>query len=161
MDLAVRFFVHPNVWIRESAVHLVATVASHMSSAERLSILGALKDPIPMNVWEAVLFRVTNLQNGTSDSPSECACAFSFAEQRSAVIDKGDLGSVTDYSTFNRANDDARWWVKRLKVVGLTQEDEYKVFCLKGYIANVAERRSMRDRDDATGLGATIVMRRP
>ncbi|EDN03204.1 hypothetical protein HCAG_01068 [Histoplasma mississippiense (nom. inval.)] len=85
LHIAVRFFIHPSIWIREAAVHFVVTSTTFLSPADTYSIitplvrpflknnttniseaqlLDALKKPLSKSVYDMLLIWVTKSEKG-------------------------------------------------------------------------------------------------
>ena len=169
-SIAVRFLVHPTLWIRESAAHFITSSSSFISIADKHCIivpllrpflrstimdvsenriLDALKPPLPRAVFE-------NAIHWARRNPES---AFWVAASRDATFalqepDKSP-GPIalskkmpTQISTWQRRENAKP--LETLKTLGMTSEDEVKLVGLREYIFRVAQRPSSSHSFDHT-----------
>ncbi|KAI5304315.1 Serine/threonine-protein kinase [Ascosphaera pollenicola] len=178
LDIAVRFFMHPNLWIREAAVHFVVASTKYASRADRFSIilpvvkpflrartidiseaniLNNLKKPISRNVWEMSFTWASKSQKGVFWRSAARGKIFTFTRLDSR--EKGNIGirDVIASSFGSPLNDEDEQWLARLKGIGMTPEDEFRLIALREYIWRVVMRRSTnRDETDNSALLSAI-----
>ncbi|BGP23345.1 other/VPS15 protein kinase [Rhodotorula toruloides] len=139
----VSFLCHPNIWIREGSARFLATVAGLLESTDKwcilyptikrllrsdvkeitaLSLLDNAREPISRVVFEAAVAWVG--KNGKSH--------FWSATKGPAKGAPRDAGVRTD-------EDHAQ--LERLRQLGMSVEDEYKLTAMRDYIAKVASSR--------------------
>lgn len=169
LDIAVRFFMHPNIWVRESAVHFVVASTKHASRADRFAIilpviqpflrsriidiseaniLNNLRKPVSKTVWDMAFTWASKSQKGVFWRSAAHGRVFAFT--RFDGRENGAIGirDVIASSIGSPLNDEDEQWIGRLKSVGMTPEDEFKLVALREYIWRVVMRRST-NRDDS------------
>ncbi|WEW57369.1 Serine/threonine-protein kinase [Emydomyces testavorans] len=157
--IAVRFFIHPSVWIREAAVNFVVASTSFLSVADKYCIvsplvrpflkvnttdisesqlLDAVKRPLPKNVYDMALVWATKTEKGV----------FWESAARDGTFILGGA-AVTNFGKLRRSafsniakNEEDQQWIGRLRNLGMGSEDEFKLLALKEYIWRVATRRA-------------------
>lgn len=157
--IVVRFFVHPNLWIREAAVHFVVASTSFLSVADKYCIVSplvrpflktnttdisasqlmdAVKRPLPRNVLEMALVWAAKAEKGVF---------WESAAQDGTFFLGG--AAVTNFGKLRRSalsniakNEEDQQWIGRLRNMGMGPEDEFKLLALKEYIWRIASRRA-------------------
>ncbi|PGH13616.1 VPS15 protein kinase [Polytolypa hystricis UAMH7299] len=178
LHIAVRFFAHPNVWIREAAVHFVVASTTFLSLADTYSIvtplvrpflrtntmdisesqiLDALKRPLAKPVYDMLLMWATKVERGIFWKSAARDGTFVLGGPGGSNIGKlRQRGGNFSLSSVPR-NDEDEQWLSRLRTLGMTQEDEFKLMALKEYIWRVASRRTNEvDISLATSLSNVI-----
>lgn len=161
LHLAVRFLVHPSVWIREGAVRFVVTSTKYLTAADNYSIitpllrpflkiniteisedqiLDALKKPLPKGVYDMALVWATKVEKGVFWKTAARDTSFSLGG-----IDRGSIAKPSQKSSLSGVskNEEDEQWLSRLRNLGMTQEDEFKLLALRSYIWRVATRRTV------------------
>jgi phosphoinositide-3-kinase regulatory subunit 4 len=158
--ITVSFLVHPNIWIREATVNLVVKTTKFMSKADIHSILtplirpflkikvmslseadllDALKRPMSRNIYEMAFVWASKADRGIFWDPTSSQGAFSLPEPGShssrMVRTPTSLSSV-------QKNEEDEQWLSRLRNLGMSPEDELKLFALRDYISGVSLRQS-------------------
>lgn len=167
LQIAVRFFVHPSIWIREAAVHFVVASSNFLSLADKycimtplirpylktnvseiseVEILDSLKRPLPKSIYDMALIWATKAEKGIFWKTGNRDGTFSLtgADGQIPRVQKGSRSSLSGHPK----NEEDEQWLSRLRSLGMTQEDEYKLLALKEYIWRVAMRRA---KDAETG----------
>ena len=155
-DLA-RFMMHPNAWIREAAVHFVAASTLYISKADRhciivpliqpylkssleefteVSLLDALEKPLAYEVLDMAIVWATKAKTSLFWRP---------IQQQSPSISSKDLRSNTLSS--GARNEEDEQWIKRLRSIGMTADDDFKLFALREYIWRLAPERTQAVKD--------------
>ncbi|KAJ5488505.1 hypothetical protein N7539_003395 [Penicillium diatomitis] len=159
LHMTVGFLMHPNMWIREGTVHLIANATKFLSAADIFSILTplirpylknkairisdvelleALKRPLPRNIYKSAMLWASKTEKGIFWK-SASRDAFSLMDSGSQSF---RLGQVPNLSMASQSkNDEDEQWLARLRNLGLTVEDEFKLLALRDYIAKVSERQ--------------------
>jgi phosphoinositide-3-kinase, regulatory subunit 4 len=171
LNIVVRFFSHPSVWVREASVYFVVTCSKYLSFADKHSILtplirpflktniiavtegeilDALKRPLPKSIFDMALIWAQKTEKGNFWKAANRESTFSLTGS-DAIIGKGFPKNVS-LATISRNEEDAQW-ISRLKNLGMTQEDEFKVFVLREYLWRVA----MRSRRTADAMEPTTL----
>lgn len=175
LHITVGFLVHPNIWIREATVNLVVKSAKFLSVADIFSILAplirpyvkvkivgfsetelfeALKRPMSRSIYEMVSLWASKTDKGIFWK-SASRDAFSLPEpssHRSRVVRSVNLSMSSQPK-----NEEDEQWLSRLRNLGMTPEDEFKILALRDYIHRVSLRQ-LRDveKESALPLGEII-----
>ena len=170
VDIVSRFVVHPNIWIKHAAVHFICAAGCHLSPADvqcviiplinpylkypvqglmETLILDALKRPLPRAVLDMASTWAVKYERGLFWKPFPNQRTFSFggADQGLPTISSKDL----DPKSLRRMpkNDEDEQWLGRLRNLGMTLEDEFKLIALRDYISRVATKRPNEPKVDA------------
>lgn len=177
LHIAVRFFIHPSIWVREAAVHFVVACTEFLSAADKHSIitplirpflktnimdisedqiLDALKKPLPKTLYDMLLVWATKSSRGVFWKSA--ARDGTFALSGPTGIDIGRLRQRNGNLLLSSApkNDEDEQWISRLRNLGLGQEEELKLMALKEYIWRVASRRMNGEGDDASPFSDVV-----
>ncbi|MCJ1472356.1 Serine/threonine-protein kinase [Lambiella insularis] len=162
VDVVARFMVHPNIWIREAAVHFVSSSTHFLSSADthciilpliqpylkssivdfsETTILDALRRPVSRPVLEMAITWATKVDRGLFWKPAQQQRTFSFGgpDQTVATISSKDLGTTSLRKIPKNEKDEQ--WLARLKNLGMTADDDFKLLALREYIYRFAFNR--------------------
>ena len=174
IHITTRFLIHPNVWIREATAHFVVNSSKFFSVADKYCILtpmvrpflrvgilnfteaellDAVKRPLSRSVYEMGLLWASKTEKGI----------FWKSPNRDGTL---SLGNATNY--FNRGrqqrnsnitmasqakNEEDEQWISRLRSLGLTVDDDFKLLALKEYMWRVSKRQG---RDVDVGTASTL-----
>lgn len=160
-----RFTMHPNIWVRESAVEFIAAGKRFMSPAflrvlvlpqlapylktnrltdfSKLGILEALQKPLSRSVFDQALLWASKTDRGDFWKP--------FRKLRDAVSGpisspRGASDSKHQALTKTHRNDEDEQWLNKLRNLGLAQEDEAKLLVLREFIWRLSQ---IKARDSA------------
>ncbi|KMQ48454.1 Armadillo-like helical [Trichophyton rubrum] len=175
LSIAVRYFIHPSIWIREAAVSFVVDSTTFLSATDKycivsplvrpflktntidistVQIFDALKKPLPKNLFEMLLVWATNVDKGLFWKSVSQDATFSLSGSNIPKIRQ--RGLVSSLSNLPRNEEDDQW-LSRLRNIGLNQENEFKFLALKEYIWRVAIRRKKNtDIEKATTFAEII-----
>ncbi|KAK2812896.1 hypothetical protein FQN50_000917 [Emmonsiellopsis sp. PD_5] len=170
LHIAVRFFVHPCIWIREAAVHFVVASTTFLSPADTYSIitplvrpflktntmdisesqlLDALKKPLSKSVYDMLLIWATKSEKGVFWKAAARDGTFILGAPGTSNIGKTrQRGSNFSSNTITKNEEDEQW-LSRLRNIGMAQDDEFKLLALKEYIWRVATRKT-KEGDNTT-----------
>ncbi|KAF3385143.1 Serine/threonine-protein kinase ppk19 [Penicillium rolfsii] len=169
LHITIGFLVHPNIWIREAAVSFVVKSTKFLSVADIFSILtplirpylkvktvgfteaellDALKRPMSRKIYEMVFLWASKTDKGIFWK-SASRDAFSLSEPGSHSSRLGRSVSLSMSS--QTKNEEDEQWLSRLRNLGMTVEDEFKILALRDYICKVSLRQS-RDVETETTL---------
>ncbi|EER38543.1 protein kinase [Histoplasma capsulatum H143] len=178
LHIAVRFFIHPSIWIREAAVHFVVTSTTFLSPADTYSIitplvrpflknnttniseaqlLDALKKPLSKSVYDMLLIWVTKSEKGVFWKAGTRDGTFDLGSPRTSSAGKIRQRGSSGSSSAITKNDEDEQWLSRLRNIGMTQEDEFKLLALKEYIWRVATRRA-KEGDTSSNPGLSHII---
>ena len=170
IDILARFMVHPNVWVREAAAHFVAASTKYLSVAEtycvvvplispyvkfsltefsELNILDALKKPLPRHVLDMAVIWAGKTQTGTFWKPVQKLRTFSFSssDQTLHTISSKDL-HPDSWSKIAK-NDEDEQWTNRLRNIGMSSDDDFKLLALREYIWRVTSKRASQSSESS------------
>ena len=168
IDIVAKFMMHPNVWIREAAVHFVAASTRYTSMADRCCIiapliqpylksgvvdftevilLDAIKKPLSTSIFEVALVWASKMKTSLFWKPSQQVQSFSFGSQEQTLptMSSKDLGPNALVGVAKNEEDEQ--WVKRLRSVGMTLDDDFKLLALREYIYRLAQKRIQVAKD--------------
>jgi phosphoinositide-3-kinase regulatory subunit 4 len=158
-----RFTMHPNIWIRESAVEFISAGTRFLSPAylrvqvlpqlepylkphrlpvfTELGLLEALQKPLSRAVFDQALLWASKTERGTFWKP--------FRKLRDAV--SGSMSSSRSDSNPQALvkatkNEEDEQWLNKLRNLGLAQEDEPKLLALREFIWRLSQ---IKARDSA------------
>lgn len=168
VDIIARFLVHPNLWINEAAAHFVSASTKYLSSAElyciivphiqpyiktsivdftELSLLDTLQKPLPRPILDMAVVWATKVQNSVFWKVAQQQRTFSFgsSDQVLSTVSSTDTRH-TALSKVSKSEEDEQW-IKRLRNIGMSADDEPKLLALQEYIWRTASRGAMPDVD--------------
>ncbi|KAK2763317.1 Serine/threonine-protein kinase [Arachnomyces sp. PD_36] len=178
LHLAVRFLIHPSVWIREGAVRFVVTSTKYLTPADKYSIitpllrpflkiniteisddqiLDALKRPLPKAVYDMALIWATKVEKGVFWKTAARDTSFNLGGGDRASIAKPGQKTTQPSLSGVPKNEEDEQWLSRLRNLGMSQEDEFKLLSLRSYIWRVATRRTVEGEATVSTALNTVV----
>ncbi|KAI1760850.1 ARM repeat-containing protein [Hypoxylon sp. FL1150] len=166
IDVVARFTVHPNIWIRESAAEYISSATKLLSPADvrcivlplvkpflkpaiipdfsELDILNALKKPLSRTVFDLALSWAQKTDKGLfwKAVRQQRQSAFTIASTALATRSSREVQPQT-LSKVPRNEEDEQW-LARLRNMGMTPEDEFKLLVLREFIWRLSQ---MKNRD--------------
>jgi phosphoinositide-3-kinase regulatory subunit 4 len=166
VDVVGRFTMHPNIWIRESAAMFLASAALFLSNADNqcivlplirpylktsvkdfseLCILDNLKKPMSRAILDLSLTWATKADRGVFWKPVHQLTTFSFdSNSMIPTISAKDLG----HNALQKVpkNEEDEQWLGKLRNMGLSPDDDFKLLSLREYIWRLA-RSKKRNSD--------------
>ncbi|KAL1992395.1 hypothetical protein VTN49DRAFT_4427 [Thermomyces lanuginosus] len=177
LQIAVRFVIHPNSWIREAAVSFIVSSSKFLSFADKHSILtplirpylktsvteiseseilDALKRPLPKNVYDMALVWASKVEKGLFWKSANRDTTFTLGASDNILA---KYGLRHPSATSIAKNDEDEQWLSRLKTLGMTQEDEFKLLALREYIWRISSRTNKNDDvSDSLPLNDVVVL---
>ena len=169
VDIVARFMIHPNIWIREAAVHFISSSTRYLSIADlhcivsplvqpylkssitdfsEVSILDSLRKPLPRSILEMAVSWALKAEGGLFWKPVQQHRTFSFGspEQALPTISSKDL-RPNALSRIAKSNEDEQW-IKRLRNIGMSTDDDFKLLALREYIWRIAHKKSNAGSDN-------------
>ncbi|KAI0844511.1 ARM repeat-containing protein [Daldinia vernicosa] len=166
IDVVGRFTMHPNLWIRESAAEYISSAAKLLSPADircivlplvrpflkpaiipdfsELELLDALKKPLSRTVFDLALSWAQKTDKGLfwKAVKQQKQSTFTIASTALAIRSSREVQP----QTLNKVqrNDEDEQWLTRLRNMGMTSEDEFKLLVLREFIWRLSQ---MRNRD--------------
>ncbi|KAI4107672.1 MAG: hypothetical protein LQ339_002578 [Xanthoria mediterranea] len=174
VDVIARFLIHPNIWIREAAVHFVSASTKFLSIADihcmvlpvvqpylkfqivdlsESNVLNALKKPLPRNVMELAMTWAIKNQGGLFWKPAQQQRTFSFNSREQAVLTIASKDLRPDILKKVPKNDEDEQWFNRLRNLGMVHDDDVKLVALRDYIWHMSTRRSADEPTEAVPGG--------
>ncbi|KAI8161854.1 putative serine/threonine-protein kinase VPS15 [Colletotrichum sp. SAR 10_86] len=169
IDVVVRFTMHPNVWIRESATEFLSEATRFLSPADvrcivfpmvkqylktgmvpefaELALLDALKRPMSRAVFDQALMWALKTDKGVFWKLSQQIRSFSYGSLPKTITGRASKDTLSKVSR----NDEDEQWLDRLRNLGLGPDDEFKLLALREFIYRVSKMKSRDgvDRDPA------------
>ena len=162
VNVAGRFTMHPNIWIRESAADFLSAGTRYLSPADirclvlplvrtylkpnmspdfsELSLLAALKRPLSRPVFDQALVWALKQDRGNFWKPLKRSRDLTFGSPSSMGRTMKDLS--TQIAGKSSRNDEDEQWMSRLRNLGLTTEDEPKLLALREFIWRLSQIKS-------------------
>ena len=168
VNIIARFVIHPNMWIKEAAAHFVSASTKYLSTADlyciiapliqpytkttpvdfsELSLLDALRTPLPRPILDMAVVWATKVHDSLfwKTVEQQRTLAFGYPDRVLPTISSSDARSNALSKILK--NDEDEQWVKRLRNIGMSAEDESKLVALREYIWRIAFRGAMTDVD--------------
>ncbi|KAK7751532.1 Serine/threonine-protein kinase [Diatrype stigma] len=184
VDVVGRFTMHPNIWIRGSAAEYLASAAKLLSPADircivlplvrpflkaaiipdfsDLALLDALKKPLSRTVFDLALSWAQKTDRGLfwKAVRQQKQSTFTIASTALAIRSARE----TQPQTLNKVarNDEDEQWLTRLRNMGMTTEDEFKLLALREFIWRLSQmknRDSINQDTSTTPLNTIIALR--
>ncbi|KAI7154672.1 protein kinase WD40 [Hortaea werneckii] len=178
IDVVARFELHPNVWIKEAAVHFVCAATTYLSVADvrilvtpliqpylkvplstlsESELLDALRKPLPKGVLDLALEWAKRVDRGifwksARESKQLSYHATTRMPPTSSVVDLGPRALAR-----TPKNDEDEQWLGRLRNAGMTQEDEMKILAFREYLWRAAQRMKKEGRADQDSLFEDVI----
>ena len=162
VDITGRFTMHPNLWIREAAASFVASSTTFLAAADcyciiaplvrpylrypmksfdEYELLDALQAPLPRSVFDMAVSWATKASRGIFWQPIKQSRSSSFGVTTSSpsITSARELGN--DALSRTPKNEEDEQWLARLRGIGMTSADEWKLVALREYICRMAPLR--------------------
>ncbi|KAI1823879.1 hypothetical protein F4861DRAFT_508603 [Xylaria intraflava] len=166
VDIVGQFTMHPNIWIRESAAEYISSATRLLSQADircivlplvkpflkpfiipdfsELGLLDALKKPMSRTVFDLALSWAQKSEKGLfwKAIRKQKQSAFQVASTALSLRSARELQP----QSLNKVprNEEDEFWLTRLRNMGMSQEDEFKLLVLREFIWRLSQ---MRNRD--------------
>lgn len=168
MNIIARFLIHPNLWIKEAAAHFVSASTKYLSPADlycivtplvqpytktppvdfsELSLLDTVQKPLSRPILDMAVVWATKVPDGLfwKSAEQQRALAFGYPDRFLPTLISNDSRSNALGKVAKTEEDEQ--WVKRLRNIGMSTEDEFKLLALQEYIWRTASRGAMPDVD--------------
>ncbi|PMD62525.1 ARM repeat-containing protein [Hyaloscypha bicolor E] len=159
VDVVGRFTMHPNIWIREAAAMFLSSATLFLSIADNqcivlplirpylkmpikdfseVALLDNLKKPLSRAILDLSVTWATKVDRGIFWKPVHQLRTFSFDSNNLIIptISGKDLGHHALQKV--PKNEEDEQWLSKLRNMGLTAEDDFKLLCLREYIWRLA-----------------------
>ena len=168
VDLVAKFTMHPNIWIREAAAQMISASTKYISVADshsiiiplirpylkvlpadlsEIKILDDLKKPLPRLALDMATTWALQPGKGIFWTPVQQQRTFSLRplEDALATVSNKDVGPKA-LSKIHK-NDEDEKWLQKLRTLGLSADEDFKLLALRGYIWRVAHRKSQDESE--------------
>ena len=180
VDVVGRFMIHPNIWIREAATHFVSSSTRYLSIADthciispliqpylktpindfsETSILDTLKKPLPRLAFDAAVSWAKKSQGGLFWKPVEHMKTFSFGSSEYAVPTVSSRDLRPNALSRLPKNDDDEQSLSRLRQLGMTSDDEFKLLALREYIWRMTRKPAENSNDSPSKLNNILSLK--
>ncbi|KAE8447702.1 hypothetical protein EG329_010509 [Mollisiaceae sp. DMI_Dod_QoI] len=180
VDVVGRFTMHPNIWIKEAAAMFISSATLFLSIADtqciiqplvrpylntsikdfsELGLLDNLKKPLSRAVLDLSITWATKVDRGLFWKPVHQLRTFSF-DSNSLVIPTIS-GKELGHNALQKVarNEEDEQWLARLRNMGLTQEDDFKLLALREYVWRLALSKSRQSSPHPSYLNNVIQLR--
>lgn len=177
VDVVGRFTMHPNIWIREAAAMFLSSSTIFLSSADsqciilplirpymkilpsdfaELTLLDALKKPLPRAVFDLAVAWAVKVDRGVFWKPVHQSKMFSFGSANQTIPAMSSKDPGHNALAKVPKNDEDEQWLAKLRNMGMSSDDEFKLLALREYIWRMAPSKardsSNNSQDYLTGV---------
>jgi phosphoinositide-3-kinase, regulatory subunit 4 len=180
VDVVGRFTMHPNIWIREAAAMFLSSATLFLSIADNqcivlplirpylktpikevseVALLDNLKKPLSRAILDLSVTWATKVDRGIFWKPVHQLRTFSFDSNNLIIptISSKDLGHHALQKV--PKNEEDEQWLSKLRNMGLTAEDDFKLLCLREYIWRLALSKARETTHHPSYLNNVINLR--
>lgn len=160
VDVVARFSMHPNIWVRESAANFLSAAATYLSPADvkcillpmlssflkttimptdftELMLLDTLKKPLSRSVFDQALVWAVQSDKGLFWKSVRNIRRLSFGT--SAASNRAAKDFQTQSLSKISKNEEDEQWLGRLRTLGLSPNDEFKLLALREFIWRLSQ----------------------
>lgn len=177
IDLISRFTMHPNIWIRDSAVEFLSMSAKYLDLTDircimvplvapylvidytldfsELSLLQILKKPLSRSVFDQAVTWALQTDRGVFWKSLQKGQALTSGKSNTLAVRSS---KELNYSSMGKVarNEEDEQWLAKLRGLGMKQEDELKLLALREFIWRLSKMKS-RESFTREGNGPTKV----
>jgi phosphoinositide-3-kinase regulatory subunit 4 len=180
VDVVGRFTMHPNIWIREAAAMFLSSSTIFLSTADtqciiyplikpylknsirdfsELGLLDNLKKPLSRALLDLSVTWAIKVDRGIFWKPVHQLRTFSFDSNNLVIptISGKDLGHHALQKI--QRNEEDEQWLAKLRNMGLTHEDDFKLLCLREYVWRIALSKARESAPPTSYLNNVINLR--
>ena len=180
VDIVGRFTMHPNIWIREAAAMFLSSATVFLSVADNecivlplikpylktsikdfseVGLLDNLKKPLSRAILDLSITWTIKVDRGIFWKPVHQLRTFSFDSNSLVIptISGRDLGHHALQKV--PKNEEDEQWLAKLRNMGLSHEDDFKLLCLREYIWRLGLSRSRDSAGHPSYLNNVITLR--
>ncbi|CAN8102358.1 unnamed protein product [Discula destructiva] len=162
VDVVARFTMHPNVWIRESAANFLSAAATYLSPADvkcillpmispflkttllptnftELVLLDTLKKPLSRSVFDQALLWAVQSDKGVFWKSMRNIRRLSFGTAAAAATNRATKELQAQSLSKVSKNEEDEQWLGRLRNLGLSPNDEFKLLVLREFIWRLSQ----------------------
>lgn len=161
-DVVARFSMHPNIWIRESAANFIPAAAEYLSPADikctllplvspflktmvmpinltELALLDALKKPLSRSVFDQALLWAVQSDRGLFWKTMRNLRRLSFGTSTATMPNRAAKELHPKSLSKVAKNEEDEQWLGRLRNLGLSPNDEFKLLALREFIWRLSQ----------------------
>ena len=180
VDIVGRFTMHPNIWIREAAAMFLSSATLFLSIADNqcivlplirpylktsikdfseVGLLDNLKMPLSRAVLDLATTWAIKVDRGIFWKPVHQLRTFSFDSNSLSIPTTSgkDLGHHALKKVPKHEEDEQ--WLAKLRNMGLTHEDDFKLLCLREYIWRLGLSKARETAHHSSSLNNVINLR--
>lgn len=162
VDVVARFSMHPNIWVRESAADFLAAASKYLSPADvkcillpmispylkttimptefsELTLLDTLKKPLPRSAFDQALLWAVQSDKGLFWKSMRNLRRQSFGTIPNTLSGRTAKELNSQNLSKMSKNEEDEQWLGRLRNLGLTQNDEFKLLALREFIWRLSQ----------------------
>jgi phosphoinositide-3-kinase regulatory subunit 4 len=180
VDVVSRFTMHPNIWIREAAAKFLSAATLFLSAADNqcvimplikpylktpindfseISILDNLKRPFSRPLLDLSVTWALKVDRGIFWKQATKSRTFSFDSNNIIpIISAKELGPHALHKIAKNEEDEQ--WLKKLRNMGLSLEDEFKLLSMREYIWRLSAAKSREPAAQTSNLNNIINLRK-
>lgn len=174
-DVVARFSMHPNIWIRESAASFIPAAAKHLPPADikctlqplvspflktmvmpnnftELALLDALKKPLSRSVFDQALLWAVQSDRGLFWKTMRNLRRLSFGTSAATISNRSSKELHPKSLSKVAKNEEDEQWLGRLRNLGLSPNDEFKLLALREFIWRLSQ---IKARDSSANMMIT------
>ncbi|KAL7275309.1 Serine/threonine-protein kinase [Rhizina undulata] len=181
IDVTGRFTMHPNIWIREGAVAFIAAATKWLSPSEvhciinplvraflradvaelsALTILENLKRPLSRTVFDMAVRWATQAKKGVFWMTAQEQKTFAFGTMVESIPRISARDVIVNGGLRVVKNEEDEMWLAKLRNLGMSSEDEWKLVALREYIWRMAQSKpKLLSESTSSLLGSTISLK--
>ncbi|KAF3767769.1 hypothetical protein M406DRAFT_61566 [Cryphonectria parasitica EP155] len=177
VDVVARFSMHPNIWVREAAAEFLSAAAKYLSPADvkcillpmtsiylktiivptnltTLCVLDTLKKPLSRSVFDQALLWAVQSDKGLFWKSMRNMRRLSFGTPAAAI--PGTAAKDLHPRSLSKVskNEEDEQWLGRLRNLGLSPNDEFKLLALREFIWRLSQIKA-RD-SNANNMNAEL-----
>ncbi|KAF8242959.1 ARM repeat-containing protein [Wilcoxina mikolae CBS 423.85] len=178
VDIIGRLTMHPNVWIRQGAVGFIAASTKWLAPADiycivyplvqpylktkmvdlsTLSLLETLNKPLSRNVFDMAVIWATQARSGLFWAPAQRQRTFVFGSTNNCLHKTfARVAPGGGNHRIVKSHEDENW-LNKLRNLGMSSNDEWKIVTLREYIWRVAQSRPTLLSDNSNSLSSTTI----
>jgi len=180
VDVVGRFTMHPNIWIREAAAMFLSSATLFLSIADsqcivlplirpylktpikdfsEIDLLDNLKKPLSRAILDLSVRWATKVDRGIFWKPVHQFRTFSFNSNN--LVIPTISGKDLNHHALQKVpkNEEDEQWLSKLRNMGLSPEDDFKLLCLREYIWRLALSKAREPAHHPSYLNNVINLR--
>ncbi|CCX33476.1 Similar to Putative serine/threonine-protein kinase VPS15; acc. no. Q9UVG6 [Pyronema omphalodes CBS 100304] len=181
VDIIGRFTMHPNIWIRQSAIGCIVASTKWLAPADiyciiyplvqpylktklveisPINLLENVKKPLSRTVFDMAVTWATSTREGLFWASAQGQRLFASGFSTNFVprlLPNRDLLTKGSIRQSNTKNSEDEAWLAKMRNLGMTAEDEWKIVALREYIWRMAKSRNRLSSDSTHSILAGVI----